>query len=265
MSALLPIQASAHASQLDTITVLVHGLMAVLLVGWGGFFIYTLVRFRAARNPRASYAGASGRGATWVEIGVVAAELVLLVGFAIPAWATRVRDLPPANAATVVRVVAEQFAWNVHYPGADGQFGRTSVTLIDPGNPLGLDRQSPYAADDVVTINQLALPVDRPAIVQLSARDMIHSFGVPAMRVKQDAIPGMMIPVWFTPTVTGDFDIACSQLCGLGHYRMRGVVRVMAASEFQSWLGARQSSVGSRQSAVSVGSLSPPATVPHLD
>lgn len=176
---------------------------------------------------------------TWAEVGVLAAELVLLVGFAIPAWATRSTDLPPSNAATVVRVVAEQFAWNVHYPGADGQFGRTSAALVEPGNPLGLDRQSPYATDDVTTINQLAVPVDRPVIVQLSARDMIHSFGVPAMRVKQDAIPGMMIPVWFTPTLTGEFDIACSQLCGLAHYRMRGVVSVMTMPEFQTWLAER--------------------------
>jgi cytochrome c oxidase subunit 2 len=235
----LPAQASAHAAELDTITLLVHGLMALLLIGWGTFFVYTLVRFRSSRNPHASYDGARGRATTWVEGGVIAAKLVLLVGFALPAWATRVRDLPPTSAATVVRVVAEQFSWNVHYPGADGQFGRTSGTLVDAGNPLGLDRQSPYAADDVVTINQLALPLGRPTIVQLSAKDMIHSFGVPAMRVKQDAIPGMTIPVWFTPTTTGEFEIACSQLCGLGHYRMRGVVRVMTAVEFQSWLGSR--------------------------
>lgn len=236
LSTLLPVQASAHAAELDTITTLVHVLMAVLFVGWGTFFIYTLVRFRAARNPRASYAGATARATTWAEGAVVAAELTLLIAFAMPAWATRTRDIPPASSATVVRIVAEQFAWNVHYPGPDGQFGRTDAALIDGANPLGLDRRSPYGSDDVVRVNQLALPVDRPAVVQLTAKDMIHSFGVPAMRVKQDAIPGMTIPVWFTPTVRGDFDIACSQLCGLGHYRMRGVVKVMTNAEFQAWL-----------------------------
>jgi cytochrome c oxidase subunit 2 len=85
-------------------------------------------------------------------------------------------------------------------------------------------------------VNQLVLPLGRPAIVQLTARDMIHSFGVPAMRVKQDAIPKMMIPVWFTPTFAGEFDIGCSQLPGLGHYRMRGIVRVLPEQEFQQWL-----------------------------
>jgi cytochrome c oxidase subunit 2 len=239
MQSLLPIEGSAHAAQLDTITLFVHILMAVLFVGWGTFFVYTLVRFRASRNPRASERGVSSRLPLWSEAAVVIAELLLLVGFSIPAWASRVNDLPRADHATVVRVVAEQFAWTAHYPGADGRFGRTDITLIAADNPLGLDRRSPFAADDVVSIGQMAVPIDRPVLVQLSAKDVIHSFGVPAMRVKQDAIPGMVTPVWFTPIVAGDFDIACSQLCGFAHYRMRGVLRVMTENDFQAWLASR--------------------------
>jgi len=239
MRSLLPLEASAHAAQLDTITLFVHVLMALLLVGWGSFFVYTLIRFRASRNPRASYQGASSRASLWAEAGVVVAELLLLVGFSIPAWASRVNDLPRADQATVIRVVAEQFAWNAHYPGPDGQFGRTDVSLIAADNPLGLDRRSTFAADDVVSVGQIGVPIGRPVIVQLSAKDVIHSFGVPAMRVKQDAIPGMMTPVWFTPTVAGDFDIACSQLCGFGHYRMRGVLKVMDDGQFRAWLASR--------------------------
>lgn len=239
MRSLLPLDASAHASQLDTITLFVHVLMALLFVGWGSFFVYTLIRFRASRNPRASYQGASSRASLWAEAGVVVAELLLLVGFSIPAWASRVNDLPRADQATVIRVVAEQFAWNAHYPGPDGQFGRTDVSLIAADNPLGLDRRSTFAADDVVSVGQIGVPIGRPVIVQLSAKDVIHSFGVPAMRVKQDAIPGMMTPVWFTPTVAGDFDIACSQLCGFGHYRMRGVLKVMDDGQFRAWLASR--------------------------
>jgi len=239
MRSLLPLDASAHASQLDTITLFVHVLMALLFVGWGSFFVYTLIRFRASRNPRASYQGASSRASLWAEAGVVVAELLLLVGFSIPAWASRVNDLPRADQATVIRVVAEQFAWNAHYPGPDGQFGRTDVSLIAADNPLGLDRRSTFAADDVVSVGQIGVPIGRPVIVQLSAKDVIHSFGVPAMRVKQDAIPGMMTPVWFTPTVAGDFDIACSQLCGFAHYRMRGVLKVMDDGQFRAWLASR--------------------------
>ena len=162
--------------------------------------------------------------------------MVLLVFYAIPAWATRVRDLPAENEATVVRVIAEQFAWNVHYPGPDGKFGRTDVRRVAAENPIGLDRSDPDAKDDITTINQLNLPVDRPVLVHLSSKDVIHSFGLFEMRVKQDAVPGLDIPVWFIPNKLGDTEIACSQLCGLGHYRMRGFVSVKTDAAYQAWL-----------------------------
>ena len=232
----LPIAASQHAGEIDEMLVLVHWLMAVLFVGWGLFFVFVLFKFRRGANPKASYTGAKGKLAKSTEIAVAIVEIVLLVGYAIPAWARRVRDLPAENEAVVVRVVGEQFAWNVHYAGADGQFGRTDVKLVSAGNPLGLDRTDPVAKDDITTINQLNLPVDRPVLVHLSSKDVIHSFGLYEMRVKQDAIPGMQIPVWFVPTRVGEYEIACSQLCGLGHYRMRGFVNVQTADAFKSWM-----------------------------
>ena len=130
-------------------------------------------------------------------------EMLLLFAFSIPLWAARVDHLPPASEALVVQVTAEQFAWNVHYPGPDGVFGRTDIKLLDlQSNPLGLDRSDPAAKDDVTTLNQLYLPVDKPVIVRLRSKDVIHSFGVPEFRVKQDAIPGLTIPIWFVPNVT---------------------------------------------------------------
>jgi cytochrome c oxidase subunit 2 len=131
-----------------------------------------------------------------------------------------------------VRVVAEQFAWNVHYPGADHIFGKSDVSLVSSSNPLGLDVNDPHAKDDITTLNQLYLQVDRPVIVQISSKDVIHSFALPYMRVKQDAIPGMVVPVHFTATRTSGeetWEIACAQLCGLGHYRMRGQYHVQVA------------------------------------
>lgn len=240
----LPVEASQQAAQLDTITFLVHLLMAALFLGWGAFFVYTLVRFRRGRQPKADYHGMKGRFSTWTEIGVVVAELILLVAFSIPAWATRVRDLPPEHEAIVIRVVAEQFAWNVHYPGDDGEFGRTDIEQVAADNPIGLVAGSPHAADDITTVSEIVLPIGRPVIVQLSSKDVIHSFGVPAMRVKQDAIPGMMIPVWFTPTRLGEYEIACSQLCGLGHYRMRGILRVVTQEDYRAWLRAQGTGAG---------------------
>jgi cytochrome c oxidase subunit 2 len=234
----LPIQASAHAAELDTITLLVHVLMFGLCFGWGSYFVWALVRFRRSRNPRAQYQPVTSRFSTYSEAGIVIVELILLVGFSIPAWATRVRDLPPENTAVIIRVVAEQFVWNVHYPGPDGRFGRTDVRLVAIDNPLGLDPSSPEGRDDITTISEIVLPVGRPVIIQLSAKDVIHSFGVPVMRVKQDAIPGMVIPVWFTPTKAGNYEVACSQLCGLGHFRMRGILRVVEPGDFESWLAS---------------------------
>jgi cytochrome c oxidase subunit 2 len=234
----LPVQASAQAASLDRITVLVHVLMAVLFVGWSVYFAYVLVRFRRRRQPSADYHGARSSWSTWTEVGVAVVELLLLAAFSIPAWASRV--MQPTTGALVVRVTAQQFNWTIQYSGADGEFGRLDPALISPDNPAGLDRRSDHAADDVVTVNEMHLPVGRPVIVQLSARDVIHSFGVPAMRVKQDAIPGMMTPVWFTPTRPGTYDIACSQLCGLGHYRMRGVITVESAASFAAWQAAER-------------------------
>jgi cytochrome c oxidase subunit 2 len=239
----LPVQASTHAAELDHLTVLVHWLMAVLFVGWGAFFLYVLFRFRKGANPRADYHGAKGKLAKGIEIGVVVVEAVLLVFYAIPAWAIRAGDFPSEREAVVVRVVGEQFAWNVHYPGPDGKFGRTDVKLMAADNPLGLDRRDESAKDDIATINQLTLPVNRPVVVRLSTKDVIHSFGLYEMRVKQDAVPGLEIPVWFVPNRIGDYEIACSQLCGLGHYRMRGFLNVKSEAEYKNFLAEEAKSL----------------------
>ena len=248
----LPELASAHGGQIDSLIGWIHVFMLVLFVGWGGFLAYCLVRFRASRHPVADYTGVTSHMSTYSEVGVVVVEAVLLIGFAIPLWAARVDERPPESEALVVQVTGEQFAWNVHYAGPDGVFGPTDINLIDlQTNPLGLDRSDPAAMDDVTTVNQLYLPVDTPIIVMLRTKDVIHSFGVPELRVKQDAIPGLTVPVWFVPTVTTaemrtrtgnpefQYEIACAQLCGLGHYRMRGFVTIQTAEEFQQWMEER--------------------------
>ena len=249
----LPALASTHGGQIDGMIGWVHVFMLILFVGWGGFFAYTLVRFRRSRHPVASYAGAKSHASSYLEGGVLVVELVLLFAFSIPIWAARVDHIPPESEALVVQVTAEQFAWNVHYAGPDGKFGRRDITLIDTqANPLGLDRSDPAAKDDVTSLNQLYLPVNTPIIVRLRSKDVIHSFGVPEFRVKQDAIPGFTIPVWFVPNVTTaemrtrtgnpnfQYEIACAQLCGLGHYRMRGFVTVLSTGEFQKWMEDEQ-------------------------
>jgi cytochrome c oxidase subunit 2 len=237
----MPAAASAHSGDVDRIMSLVHWLMLALFIGWGLFFLFMLVRFRRGRQPVASYRGARAPWAKWAEAGVLAAEVILLAFFSIPVWSARVDALPAERESTVVRVIAEQFAWNVHYPGADGVFGRTGIMLVNPDNPIGLDRRDPAGRDDITTINRLNLPVDKPVIVYLSTKDVVHSFGLPQMRVKLDATPGIVQPLWFTPTRTGEWDIACSQLCGLGHFRMRGVYAILTQAGYDEWLAKEAS------------------------
>jgi cytochrome c oxidase subunit 2 len=227
---------SAHAADIDRVMWLVHILMLVLFAGWGAYFVWVLARFRAGRQRTADPAGARGRFAFATEVGVVVAEAALLIGLALPIWYARTSAQPRDPDTLTIRVVAEQFTWNVHYPGADGQFGPTSLAMLSPTNPLGLDRRDALGRDDVLLQGQVHVPVNRPVVILLSSKDVIHSFGIHAMRVKQDAIPGVVTPIWFTPTSTGSFDIACSQLCGLGHYRMRGQLIVEPEEVFRKFL-----------------------------
>jgi cytochrome c oxidase subunit 2 len=198
----LPPVASAHGAEIDHSIVIIHYLMLALFLGWSLFYVMLLVRFRKSKNPHASYTGNKSKFAIYLAAIVGVFELGMLYAVDAPVWARRVSNLPDEKDAVVVRVVAEQFAWNVHYPGKDGKFGKRSISLVDGENPLGLDRSDADAKDDITTINQLYLPVGKPVIIYLTSKDVIHSFNLPLFRVKQDAIPGITVPVWFVPTKT---------------------------------------------------------------
>ena len=300
----LPVDASAHGPQIDRLIFLVHVLMVVLFVGWGLFFLYTLFRFRRGAHPKADHDGVKTHASSYLEVVVVLIEVALLVGISIPFWSWKVNAALTESPDTVhIRVIAQQFAWNIHYPGPDGIFGRTDIKLVDEqSRPIGLDREGdPHAKDDITTINQLHVPVNRPVIIEVTTKDVIHSFFLPVMRVKQDTIPGMSIPVSFVATKTSDqireelaktvtlpaaekfegmvamqdyagkdgtvivkkgkgvtddvakklleagvteirigprvpAEIACAQLCGLGHYRMRGFLTIDTEADYEKWL-----------------------------
>jgi cytochrome c oxidase subunit 2 len=278
-----------------------HLLMAVLFVGWILLFIYMLVRFRKSAHPRADHEGVKSHASSYVEVVVAVLELILLVTLSIPFWSKKVSAFPTeADKPLHVRVIAQQFAWNIHYPGPDGKFGSTDPKLVSDDNPIGLSRKGD-GRDDVVENNQLHLPVNRPVIIEITSKDVIHSFFLPMLRVKQDAIPGMMIPIHFTPTQTTEeirrqmtetitlpvrnrnlelytpvedlkdkdgnvlvkkgailnasavkkineagitaltiapynpTEIACAQLCGLNHYRMKGYLTIETEEQFAKW------------------------------
>jgi cytochrome c oxidase subunit 2 len=169
----------------------------------------------------------------------------LLVGFAIPLWGKYVNNFPDTKDAMLVHAIGQQFNWNFHLPGPDGQFGKRDVSLVSNSNPLGLDTSDPAAKDDLVVLGELHVPVDKPVIVEVSSKDVIHNFALPHMRTAQDAIPGSIIPLNFKPIKTGTYEIVCGQLCGLGHYGMKGSLVVDTPADFQAWLKERAELSGS--------------------
>jgi len=192
-----PPMVSVNGDKVDVLVSTVHWFMLLLFIPWAIFFVYCLIRFRKRAGHKASYVMPKAKVSKYAEIAVVLVEIVLLVGFSMPAWA-EYRTKPPAKDKRLeIRVVAQQFQWNIHYHGPDGKFGRTSAEFISDVNPIGLDESDPAAADDVQTINDFHLPVDTDIYVRLTSMDVIHSFFIPTMRVKQDVIPGMEIPIWF--------------------------------------------------------------------
>jgi cytochrome c oxidase subunit 2 len=231
---LIPAAASSHATSFDAVLMSVHVHIVLIFAAWLAVFVYALIRFRKRANPEPRSEGARG---FWpvVAIGaVIVGDVLILAMLALPAWSEQ--NQPPRLAIPLrLRVTAEQFAWNIHYPGIDGVFGRTDQSLISATNPLGIDRSDGAARDDIGLQNILMLPLYRTVVIDLTSRDVIHSFTLNEMRVKQDANPGMTTRLWFIPTQIGAWDIACSQLCGLGHYRMRGEYQVVTTEDWVRW------------------------------
>ena len=232
----IPENFSAHGSQVDHMLDVVHWFMIALFVGWTIFFLYCIVRFWHRRSPKASYTGVKSHLSSHLEVGVIIVEAVLLMGFAFPLWAERVdswKEVQSLNPERV-RVVGWQFGWTYHYPGADGKFGRVDPALMSGVGDIGLDLADPNALDDF-TSPILKLPVNRPAVLNITSTDVIHNYHIVPMRIQQDAIPGREIPMWFTPTKTLETFVVCGQLCGENHGNMIGTMEVVAAEEFDSW------------------------------
>ncbi len=201
---------------------------------------YAVFRFGQRRSDPA---GGSRGNDRWEALWTTGA-LVLFVGLTLvsySAWAeARFEDsqsAAPAEDRLVVEVVGQQFVWNIRYAGADGVFGPTDVNLVDDalGNPLGVDRDHPNGADDIV-VPRMAVPVNREVEVILKSKDVLHSFFVPELRIKLDTVPGLELKLRFTADTKGTYEIACAELCGLGHYRMRSYLEVLEPAAYEAWL-----------------------------
>ena len=235
----LPADASAHGPALDRHLLLnLWIVLALAVLAHLLLLVSTLVRKRGAEPPNRH----SGR----VEYLPLLALSLLFIWLAVRAqhlWAeTRYTGASPE--ALQVEVNGMQFVWTFRYPGADATFGRTSPTLVDPGagNPLGIDPADPHGADDIVT-SELVLPAGREADLRLHSQDVIHGFAIPELRLKQNAVPGQTLHIHVTATVPGTYAILCTQVCGLGHYRMNANLRVLAPADFAAWQSAHQAAV----------------------
>jgi cytochrome c oxidase subunit II len=237
----LPPDLSTHGPAIDHLIIVVHIIMGILFVGWGAFFVYCLIRFRKRPGHQAQYTPVKGSISKFVEVGVIIAEAILLINLSMPVWAAYKR-VPPEKDAMVVRVVAQQFAWNFHYPGKDGIFGKTDVKYInDTDNFIGVNRNDPHGKDDIISTNIFHFPVNRTVVVRITSQDVIHSFTINVLRIKQDAIPGIENTVWFKAIKTGQYDISCAQLCGNSHFKMQGFAYIDTPEEFAKWMSEQES------------------------
>ena len=298
---------SQDGGKIDGLVIAVHLLMLVLFVGWIIYYFAALWKFRASRNPKADYKGVKSKTVTnSVEGAVIVAELILVV-VATYYWNFYVNTADDYAHVTavqdgkkdlhVVRVTAEQFAWNAHYPGPDGLLGEQRKELVGADNPFGIVRDTVSGSDDIEVLkSDIIVPliynhrVENPGktdleagellseteynaamakygegafeavrdgtvrsiTIDLTSKDVIHSFKVLPLRVCQDAIPGLNIPIHFKPTKTGRYLITCAQLCGDGHARMRGVIKVIPEQEWNEWQKAKSGSEeASEQASVS--------------
>jgi cytochrome c oxidase subunit II len=228
----LPPAISDHAPALDRqflLTIIIVGIAFTAAQVGLGWMVWKY-RDTGRANDRGLYTHGSNR----LEVVWTVITAIVFIGLGVMGqrvWASlRLHDAPPGSYS--VEVVAQQFQWNFHYSGKDSVFGRTDPSLIDDSalNFIGLDESDPNAKDDTVT-SSLVVPVNRPVELKLRSKDVIHSFWVPPLRFKQDLVPGMEIKVHFTPTKTGKYELACAELCGQLHFKMKSYMLVLAEDQ----------------------------------
>jgi cytochrome c oxidase subunit 2 len=233
----LPPCVTLHGEKIDSLFMIIFWLTAAIFVVTQVTYIYFLIAYRKRPGHKAFYS----HGSNTLEIIWTTAPTLVFLALAI--YGNRLWDeihRPAPSNSLVIDVSSYQFGWQMRYPGVSGKLAPIDVRKISDQNPFGTDSADPLAAQDVIT-SELVIPVGRPVHLLLHARDVIHSFYVPEFRLYQDCVPGRTIGwVWFQATRTGNFQIACNQLCGTGHYNMKAPIRVVTEEEFQKWLKPRQ-------------------------
>lgn len=232
-----PVDISQHGAAIDhqfIVTFIITGIIFVLAQLALAYIVWRHRDRGDARKATHSH-GNNAFELTWTLATAIIFLGLNLMGYRI--WAG-MHFTGAEPGAMQIEVWGQQFQWYFRYPGPDGKFGPYHVEKVDDatGNYLGLDREHDAASKDDVVTATLAIPVNRPIQLILRSKDVTHSFFVRELRIKQDLVPGMEIPIHFTATQTGRYEIACAELCGLGHYKMRAFLQVMAEEDFQKWL-----------------------------
>ena len=212
------------------------------------FMAYCVIKFRHKKGARATYEPENKKLEYWLT-GLTAVGVAAMLTPGLFVWAKFV-DVP--EEAHVVEAVGQQWHWTYRYPGEDGKLGEVDAERISNENPFGIDPEDPNGQDDVIVYNPEAhVPLDQPVKFLLRSKDVLHNFTVAQFRVKMDLVPGMNTFLWLTPTKTGRYELLCEELCGIGHYAMRGAIVVDEADDFDTWLA--QQPTFSEQNAVVAG------------
>jgi cytochrome c oxidase subunit II len=218
---------------IDHTIIITFWITGVVFVAIILFMAYCLFRFRHKKGTQAAYEPENKKLEWWLTV----LTSVGVAGMLAPGLFVWNQFVTVPKEADVVEVIGQQWQWNFRLPGKDGVLGTSDTRNVSPENPLGLNANDPSAQDDVLIEGQdLHLPLNRPVKVLLRSIDTIHDFYVPQFRAKMDIVPGMVTFFWFTPTRAGTFESICAELCGTGHYTMRGVVVVDEESAYQAWL-----------------------------
>lgn len=215
------------------ITFLVTG---VVFVAVNLFLVYCLINFRHREGHKAAYDPENKKLETWLTI-VTSIGVAAMLAPGLVVWGQFVTV--PEDAADF-EAVGQQWNWSYRFPGEDGEFGDVDVRHTSVDNPMGMDPEDPAGRDDVLVFDQTVhLPVDQPMRALLRSMDVLHDFAVPQFRVKMDLVPGMVTYQWFTPTIPGEYEILCEELCGIGHFAMRGLIVVDERRDFETWLASQ--------------------------
>jgi cytochrome c oxidase subunit 2 len=229
----MPDVASKGGEQIDRLTYFIYYLTGAVFILTQVVYIYFLIKYRAKKGVRATYSHGDNRlELVWTAIPT--AIFIGLWGYSNHMWWDVIHKEPPADTMQVA-VTAYQFGFSFQYPGASGKLGQSDVKLLSADNVFGNVRSDPLTKEDFQS-GVLELPVNKGVRIRLNSRDVIHGFYIPAFRLYQDAVPGRTIDwVWFIPTKIGSYDLACSQLCGSGHYNMKAQIEVVSQEEFDKW------------------------------